>query len=118
MGILGIITEVTFQFTAPTHTKLITRYLSDDANLVDDIEKMLKVSNQQPGRISLVMITRYDHNSYTIVTCEMQDPGMMEVVDMLGLGNHWKLRVSYKNAIRKRRADVAMDLRNCVAWSR
>jgi FAD/FMN-containing dehydrogenase len=44
MGILGIITEVTFQFTPPTHTKLITRYLSDDATLVDDIEKMLKVN--------------------------------------------------------------------------
>lgn len=44
MGLIGLITELELQLTAPTHTKLITRYLSPDTNLVADIEKMLKVS--------------------------------------------------------------------------
>lgn len=43
MGLIGLITELEVQLTPPTHTKLITRYLSNDTNLVDDIEKMLKV---------------------------------------------------------------------------
>lgn len=43
MGLIGLITELEIQMTPPTHTKLITRYLSKDTNIVDDIEKMLKV---------------------------------------------------------------------------
>jgi FAD/FMN-containing dehydrogenase len=46
MGLLGIVTEMTIQLTPTTHTKLITRYLANDTNLVDDIEKMLKVCVQ------------------------------------------------------------------------
>jgi FAD/FMN-containing dehydrogenase len=45
MGLIGLITELEIQLTPPTHTKLITRYLSKDENMVDDIEKMLKVSS-------------------------------------------------------------------------
>jgi hypothetical protein len=45
MGLIGLITELELQLTPPTHTKLITRYLSPDTNLVQDIEKMLKVSD-------------------------------------------------------------------------
>lgn len=48
MGLLGIVTEMTIQLTPPTHTKLITRYLANDTNLVDDIEKMLKVCAAAP----------------------------------------------------------------------
>jgi len=43
MGLIGLITELELQMTAPTHTKLITRYLSKDDNIVEDVEKMLKV---------------------------------------------------------------------------
>lgn len=44
LGIIGIITEIELQMTPTTHTKLITRYLSSDADLFNDIAKMLKVS--------------------------------------------------------------------------
>lgn len=50
MGLIGLITELELQMTAPTHTKLITRYLSKDDNIVDDVEKMLKVG--AAGRIA------------------------------------------------------------------
>lgn len=43
MGLIGLITELEVQLTPPTHTKLITRYLSKDDNLVEEVEKMLKV---------------------------------------------------------------------------
>jgi FAD/FMN-containing dehydrogenase len=43
LGLIGLITELEIQLTPPTHTKLITRYLAKDDNMVDDIEKMLKV---------------------------------------------------------------------------
>jgi len=43
LGLTGIITEMVLQLTPPTNTKLITRYLSSDATLFEDIEKMLKV---------------------------------------------------------------------------
>jgi hypothetical protein len=42
LGLTGIITEMTMQLTPPTNTKLITRYLANDTNLFEDIEKMLK----------------------------------------------------------------------------
>ncbi len=44
LGLIGIMTELELQLTPPTHTKLITRYLANDTNIVSDIEKMLKVS--------------------------------------------------------------------------
>lgn len=44
LGLIGIMTELELQLTPPTHTKLITRYLSNDTNMVKDIEKMLRVS--------------------------------------------------------------------------
>eukprot|EP00878_Enallax_costatus_P024256 GHUV01025873.1.p1 GENE.GHUV01025873.1~~GHUV01025873.1.p1 ORF type:complete len:253 (+),score=16.97 GHUV01025873.1:104-760(+) len=44
LGLIGIITEIQLQMTPTTHTKLITRYLSSDADLFNDIAKMLKVS--------------------------------------------------------------------------
>lgn len=44
MGLIGIITELEIQLTPPTHTKLITRYLSNDTDIVNDIAKMLKVA--------------------------------------------------------------------------
>jgi hypothetical protein len=43
LGLTGIVTELKLQLTPPTNTKLITRYLSSDATMFDDIEKMLKV---------------------------------------------------------------------------
>ncbi|KAI8475634.1 MAG: hypothetical protein J3K34DRAFT_517253 [Monoraphidium minutum] len=42
LGLTGIITEVTMRLTAPTNTKLITRYLSSDASMFDDVAKMLE----------------------------------------------------------------------------
>ncbi|WIA41247.1 hypothetical protein OEZ86_004858 [Tetradesmus obliquus] len=44
MGLIGVMTELDIQMTPPTHTKLITRYLANDTDIVGDIEKMLKVS--------------------------------------------------------------------------
>lgn len=44
VGIIGIITEIELQMTPTTHTKLITRYVSSDADLFNDIAKMLKFS--------------------------------------------------------------------------
>lgn len=38
------LSELLIQMTPPTHTKLITRYLANDTDIVGDIEKMLKVS--------------------------------------------------------------------------
>lgn len=38
---------MTLQMTPPTNTKLITRYLSSDETLFEDIEKMLKVGGSQ-----------------------------------------------------------------------
>jgi hypothetical protein len=43
LGLAGIVTEVTLQLTPPSDTKLVTRYLSNDTTLYDDIGKMLKV---------------------------------------------------------------------------
>lgn len=43
LGLIGLVTELEVQMTPPTHTKLITRYLSKDDDLVNDVEKMLKV---------------------------------------------------------------------------
>lgn len=43
LGLAGIVTEVTLRLTAPTNTKLITRYLASDADLAGDIPKMLQV---------------------------------------------------------------------------
>lgn len=43
LGLIGLVTELEIQMTPTTHTKLITRYLSADDNLVDDVQKMLKV---------------------------------------------------------------------------
>jgi hypothetical protein len=44
LGLTGIVTELVLQLTPPTHTQLITRYLSSDANMLEDLEMMLKVS--------------------------------------------------------------------------
>jgi hypothetical protein len=49
LGLTGIVTEIKLQLTPPTNTKLITRYLSSDATLFDDIEKMLKVRGGAAG---------------------------------------------------------------------
>jgi FAD/FMN-containing dehydrogenase len=43
LGLIGVVTEMKIQMTPPSHTKLITRYLSKDDNLVEEVEKMLKV---------------------------------------------------------------------------
>eukprot|EP00879_Flechtneria_rotunda_P027898 GHRR01029945.1.p1 GENE.GHRR01029945.1~~GHRR01029945.1.p1 ORF type:complete len:293 (-),score=52.72 GHRR01029945.1:120-998(-) len=44
LGLLGVITELNLQMTPTTHTKLITRYLANDTDIVQDLEKMLQVS--------------------------------------------------------------------------
>lgn len=44
VGLTGIVTELVLQATPPTHTQLITRYLSSDADMLKDLDAMLKVS--------------------------------------------------------------------------
>jgi hypothetical protein len=39
-----LLPELEIQMTPPSHTKLITRYLANDTDIVGDIAKMLKVS--------------------------------------------------------------------------
>lgn len=48
LGLIGIMTELVIQMTKSTHTKLTTRYLASDKNLMQDIEQMLKVSEMVP----------------------------------------------------------------------
>lgn len=43
IGLLGVITELSLQLTEPTNTRLSTWYIKDDANIADDVDKMLKV---------------------------------------------------------------------------
>jgi hypothetical protein len=53
LGLTGIITEVTLQLTAPTSAKLVTRYLSNDTSLFEDVEKMLKVGALRRAGLAL-----------------------------------------------------------------
>lgn len=43
IGLLGVITELTLQLTPSTNTRLSTWLKVRDGNLVEDVEKLLKV---------------------------------------------------------------------------
>ena len=45
LGLIGIITEITFKMTPPSNTQLITLERRNDASLATDIPKMLEVSS-------------------------------------------------------------------------
>jgi hypothetical protein len=43
VGLFGVITELVMQMTEPTNTHVSTWYVRDDADIANDVEKMLKV---------------------------------------------------------------------------
>jgi len=59
LGLVGIITEITFQMTAPTNTQLFTLEKVDDNNLANDVQKMFELGKH------VLIFWRPDIGKYT-----------------------------------------------------